>query len=120
MDKMNEAEEIEISEDSLDTDETTGVKRTRLGDILVKEGIISDAKLSDALTKQKETKKRLGTTLVEMGIASEMEIVNAFSNQLNTPYIDISNIEPDPVALKIIARAICDGDDMVTRIFLPV
>ncbi|KJR42575.1 type II secretory pathway, ATPase PulE/Tfp pilus assembly pathway, ATPase PilB [Candidatus Magnetoovum chiemensis] len=106
MDKMNEAEEIEISEDSLDTDETTGVKRTRLGDILVKEGIISDAKLSDALTKQKETKKRLGTTLVEMGIASEMEIVKAFSNQLNTPYIDISNIEPDPVALKIIPESL--------------
>ena len=43
----------------------------RIGDLLVKEGILSQEKLALALEEQKKTKGRLGSCLVKLGFASD-------------------------------------------------
>lgn len=44
--------------------------RKRLGDLLVEEGIVSEAQLEQALNAQKNTGRRLGDTLISLGFLS--------------------------------------------------
>ena len=43
----------------------------KLGELLIEAGIISEEKLKDALSKQKETGKRIGEVIVDMQLALE-------------------------------------------------
>ncbi len=69
-------------------------KQVRLGDLLVKEGIVSKEELLLALKKQQEYKakgqyKKLGEILLELGFVNEKQILDALSKQLNIPFIDL-------------------------------
>ena len=54
---------------------------SKLGDILVHEGIITDDTLLKALDVQKTTKKKLGDILINNGDINEYDLVKAFSLQ---------------------------------------
>ena len=57
----------------------------RLGEILVKNGLVSQEQLAKALDVQKGTKKRIGEILVELGLLTEHDIAMALSKQLGIP-----------------------------------
>ena len=56
-------------------------RRTPLGEILVRNGWLSDAQLDAALEAQKKGGQRLGTTLVEMGILEPAVLAQALALQ---------------------------------------
>ncbi len=58
----------------------------KLGEILVKQGIITDDQLKKAIEKQKLDKKRIGETLIKMGFVIEEDIVTALAQQLSIPF----------------------------------
>lgn len=59
----------------------------KLGDILLKDGLITKEQLSKALQLQKEKGvERLGTILVKMGIVSEKDVAAALSKQWGIPF----------------------------------
>ena len=58
----------------------------KLGEILVKAGLISVDQLAKALESQHGTTKRIGEILVELGMVSELDIAAALSKQLSVPY----------------------------------
>jgi len=60
----------------------------RLGEILVRAGVISTEELKIALEKQAGTGKLLGTLLIEDGLATGEEIAFALGRQLGIPEID--------------------------------
>ncbi len=70
-------------------------KKIRLGDMLVDNGVISEAQLMDALAQQKKTGLRLGHTLIEMGFIEEEALLRILSQQLNIPFIDIRDFNFD-------------------------
>ena len=59
----------------------------KLGDILVKEDIISQADLDKALIEQKDTREKLGHVLIKQGSVGEDDLVKAFSLQLGHEHI---------------------------------
>ncbi len=59
----------------------------KLGDILVKENIISQADLDKALIEQKDTREKLGHVLIKQGSVGEDDLVKAFSLQLGHDHI---------------------------------
>ncbi len=61
-------------------------KKMRLGEILVKSGLIDEKTLNKALEIQKTQKKRLGQVLVDMRVADEVIIAKTLARQLNIPY----------------------------------
>ncbi len=71
-----------------------GVPRVRLGELLVKAGVISDAQLRDALKEQKQWGGKLGDILVRMQVLSEDVFVRALSKQLALPRADVSGEIP--------------------------
>jgi len=59
----------------------------KLGDILVKEGIITQADLDRALIEQKDTREKLGHVLIKQGSIGEDDLVKGFSLQLGHEHI---------------------------------
>tara|TARA_Y100000814_G_scaffold126075_1_gene91064 strand:- start:3687 stop:5405 length:1719 start_codon:yes stop_codon:yes gene_type:complete len=59
----------------------------KLGDILVKEDIITQADLDKALIEQKDTREKLGHVLIKQGSVGEDDLVKAFSLQLGHDHI---------------------------------
>ena len=59
----------------------------KLGDILVKENIITQSDLDKALVEQKDTREKLGHVLIKQGAIGEDDLVKAFSLQLGHEHI---------------------------------
>ena len=58
----------------------------KLGQILVRAGLLTPDQLTKALEVQKGTTKRIGETLVDIGLVTELDIASALSKQLGIPY----------------------------------
>jgi type IV pilus assembly protein PilB len=67
----------------------------RLGEMLVKDTIISQEDLESAMKKQEDENISLGRIIVDMGLASEWEMAAAIGKQLNVPFITLSHYEID-------------------------
>ncbi|HSM86173.1 MAG TPA: hypothetical protein VLT16_08480, partial [Candidatus Limnocylindrales bacterium] len=76
----------------------------RLGDLLVREKIITPEQLDKALRAQRETgpTARLGSTLVQLGFISDEEVTNFLSRQYGVPAINLQYFEIDPSVVKLI------------------
>ncbi|MCU1333677.1 MAG: type pilus assembly ATPase PilB [Candidatus Angelobacter sp.] len=76
----------------------------RLGDLLVKEKIITPDQLDKALKTQRETgpNSRLGSTLVHLGFVSDEEVTNFLSRQYGVPAINLQYFEIDASVVKLI------------------
>src|ERR1041385_5957406 len=76
----------------------------RLGDLLVKEKIITSDQLSQALKAQRESgpNSRLGSTLVQLGFVSDEEVTNFLSRQYGVPAINLQYFEIDASVVKLI------------------
>ena len=58
-------------------------RRMRLGEVLVSEGLATDADINSALAKQKlQPGKRLGEVLGELGIVSEIAIGQTLARKI--------------------------------------
>ena len=83
--------------------------KKRLGEILVEGGLITPEQLEKALPYQKKTRLKLGQFLVREGIVSESQIVDMVSSQLNLKKysadkypvdLELADIVPADIAFK--------------------
>jgi len=81
-------------------------KKLRLGDILMRQGVLTQAQLDKALEEQKKTKRRLGDFLIETGITTEYEIANALHLQLGIEMVDLRGIKLSPEMLSLVSGMI--------------
>ncbi len=74
----------------------------RLGDLLVKEKVITPEQLDQALKSQKESGSRLGSILVKLGFLSDEDVTNFLSRQYGVPAINLNFFEIDATVVKLI------------------
>ncbi len=74
----------------------------RLGDLLVKEKVITAEQLEQATKLQKDTRCRLASALVKLGFLSDEDVTNFLSRQYGVPAINLSYFEIDPAVIKLI------------------
>src|SRR5689334_24239012 len=74
----------------------------RLGELLVKEKVITPEQLEQATKVQKDTNCRLGSALVKLGFLSDEDVTNFLSRQYGVPAINLSYFEIDPTVVKLI------------------
>ncbi len=77
---------------------------SRLGEILVKDSLISSDQLKQALEHQKKNGGRLGTVLVKLGIVSDEDITAVLSRQYGVPSINLKFYEVDPSVIKLVPQ----------------
>ena len=74
----------------------------RLGDLLVKEKVITPEQLEQATKHQKEANLRLASALVKLGFLTDEDVTNFLSRQYGVPAINLSYFEIDPAVVKLI------------------
>src|ERR1700721_2849928 len=77
---------------------------SRLGEILLKDSLITADQLRQALDHQKKTGGRLGTCLVKLGLVSDDDITAVLSRQYGVPSINLKYYEVDPVVIKLVPQ----------------
>ena len=68
-------------------------KKLKMGEYLVKAGLIDEETLAKALDLQKRQKKRLGKILIDMGLADDVVIAKTLGQQLHIPYGRLINVD---------------------------
>jgi len=74
----------------------------RLGDLLVREKLISREQLEKALQEQKQSGTRVGYNLVKLGFIQETELTKILARQYKMPAVDLSRFEVDPRIAKLV------------------
>ena len=75
---------------------------SKLGDLLVKENLISQQQLKEALEHQRVNGGRLGNCLIKLGFVTDDEITAILSRQYGVPSINLSFFDVDPSIVKLI------------------
>ena len=74
----------------------------RIGDLLLREGLISRDQLQKALDEQRQSGTRVGYNLVKLGFIQENELTRCLARQYKMPAVDLSKFEVDPRIVKLV------------------
>jgi len=74
----------------------------KLGDLLLKQKLITQEQLETALKLQREEGGKIGEALVRVGAVSESDITETLSQQFGVPSIDLAHFEIDPAVIKVV------------------
>ena len=80
----------------------------RLGELLVREKLISLAQLRQAQDEQQRSGQNLGYTLAKLGYISDTEITNFLSQQYRVPTINLEEFEIDADIVKLVSKEQCE------------
>jgi type IV pilus assembly protein PilB len=67
--------------------------RQKLGEILVQNKVVPEAKVAEALTTAKGSGKRIGEVLIEMGACSEEDVARALGAQFGMEFLNLERAE---------------------------
>jgi type IV pilus assembly protein PilB len=74
----------------------------RIGELLLKEKIITPEQLQQALNHQKANGGKLGYNLVKMGFVKDEQITALLSKQYGVPAINLAQFQIDPAIVKLV------------------
>src|SRR5512145_1350483 len=74
----------------------------KLGELLLKENMVTPQQLQEALTHQKMNGGKLGRALVSLGYVKDEEITSLLSRQYGVPSINLDHFDVDPVVIKTV------------------
>ncbi|MCW8892689.1 MAG: ATPase, T2SS/T4P/T4SS family, partial [Deltaproteobacteria bacterium] len=87
----------------MSTEQKSGPRqKIRIGELLVKNGIISEEQLLGALATQKKTGSKLGNTLIELGLVTSQQLHEFLADQLNLPFIDLKHYNYKPEIVRML------------------
>jgi type IV pilus assembly protein PilB len=76
----------------------------RLGELLMKQKLLTSSQLEQALEYQRQNGGRLGSCLVKMGFVSDDDVIAVLSRQYGVPSINLKYYEVEPEVLKLVPR----------------
>ena len=85
---------------------TESLSRLRLGDLLVRHGLITPQVLSDALRAQRGSGKRLGEILLERGALTESQLTPVLAAHLKFTYTDVATLVLGSEELSLLPEAL--------------
>jgi MSHA biogenesis protein MshE len=79
---------------------SAAVRKIRIGDLLVENGLITAEQLQHALSEQRKLGSKLGRTLIDLGMVSENDMLQLLSRQLAIPLIDLRSYRFEPALVR--------------------
>jgi type IV pilus assembly protein PilB len=86
---------------------------SRIGELLVREKMLSLQQLQHAQEEAKRSGKRLGVALSKLGYVQDQELTQFVARQYSLPAINLADIEIDAAVLKLIPREIAEKHQVV-------
>jgi type IV pilus assembly protein PilB len=74
----------------------------RIGDLLVREGLITAEQLRNALLDARKENTRIGYSLIKLGFIAESELTRMLARQYRVPAVDLERVTVDPRILKLV------------------
>jgi type II secretory ATPase GspE/PulE/Tfp pilus assembly ATPase PilB-like protein len=88
--------------------------REKLGEILLRQGLINTQQLNEGLARQKDTKKRIGETLISLGHVAEEKVYAALAQQWQVPFIAAEQlVEADRDVLQLVPEVFARENHVV-------
>lgn len=72
------------------------IRKFRLGEVLVQQGLLSLHQLEQALAEQKRTGRKLGRVLSDMNLVTDQAIGLTIAEQMKLPFLDLARRELNP------------------------
>ncbi len=76
----------------------------RLGELLVRENLISVQQLRKAQEEQQKSGARIGTALIKTGAIEESKLTDFLSKQYGVPAINLKDFDIDPEIIKLVPK----------------
>lgn len=86
--------------------ETGEMSMNRLGELLVRERMISLEQLQEAQVEAQRSGKRLGAALANLGIVQDSQLATFIAKQYSLPSIDLSKVDIDPEVAALVPKEI--------------
>ena len=77
-------------------------KAPRIGDLLLREGLVTQDQLNKALAEQRHNGTRVGYNLVKLGFVKETDLTRMLARQHKMPAVDLTKFQVDPRIAKLI------------------
>jgi len=81
--------------------------KEKLGQILVRRGVLTDKQLAEALARQSDENALIGDTLVGLGFIRPADLADALSEQHGLPFVDLEEKEADLQLVMLLPEAFC-------------
>ncbi len=94
---------------------TTAAATDRIGELLVREGLITAEQLAAALQDARQHGHRVGYALIKLGFVQESELTRALAKQYRVPAVDLDRVTVDPKIVKMVP-----GDLALRYLVLPL
>ncbi len=85
----------------------------RLGELLVRENLISLQQLQKAQEEQRKTGGRIGSLLVRQGAIAETDLTGFLSKQYGVPAISLKDFDIDGEVLKLVPKATAEKHQVI-------
>ena len=86
---------------------------SRLGELLVRNQLISDDQLAKAIAEQKREGIRLGAALVKLGYVQEHDLASFLSKHYGVPSINLAEFDVDPAVVSLIPAEVSQKYQLV-------
>ena len=84
----------------------TDIPQDRLGDLFVREGLITAEELKQALREAQQSKTRIGYALVKLGLVAEDELTRALAKQFRVPAVDLEKVRVEEKILRLVPEQV--------------
>jgi type IV pilus assembly protein PilB len=74
----------------------------RIGDLLVREGLITPVQLTAALQDARQNNTRIGYSLIKLGFVVEADLTRMLARQYRVPAVDLERVNVDPKIIKLV------------------
>lgn len=86
---------------------------SRIGELLVREKMLSIQQLQQAQEESKRTGRRLGATLAKLGFVRDQELTQFVARQYSLPAINLGDIDIEPAVLGLVKRDVCEKHQVI-------
>ena len=84
-----------------------GRNKLRIGDLLVEKGLLTEARVEQAMQIQKSSGMRLGKIVIQKGWVKEEDFLQALSDQLDMPFVKLRPGLNDPEISQLLDKETC-------------
>src|SRR5260370_11474954 len=96
-----------------------GSSRAALGALaqrLVKDGLLDERAMQDAIARSKEKRLSLVTHLVSANLATARDIAISASNEFGVPLLDLDAVASDMDAVRVVSEKLLQKEGVVPRV----
>lgn len=85
----------------------------KLGEILVRQGLVKPEQMAKALDEQKKSNGKLSQILIQQGVIKDIQILKAMESAYQLPGLDLNNFEIPKTVTQLIPRDVCEKNLLI-------